>query len=272
MPADIRVDDISQSVQTPRQSALPAARQVSPPSSSVSGRLRRLKQLAASSARDVAILVTGILLAFALDAWWDDQQDIRRETEILRALSREFRDLQAELDRQAELREHLLHTNLSTLLLLQREQFGRSIVIPDTIAQWLAISLTLDLPQSSLQGVISSGRIDLIRDRELRSMLAAWPALVRDAQEELAQDRLIVYERLIPLLTDDLSRLIVTSYDSVNVRARRGSLPSISLTADPQTMNILASRIRLAQLAAVDAGRLAAQLERIEQRIAAALR
>lgn len=233
--------------------------------------LRRIQRVLVASAREVAIIVTGILLAFALDAWWDARQDIRRELEILRALAQEFRDVQVELERQAALRQRMLQTNSATLSALRRAELGKPVVLPDTVAQWLIGSFTLDLPQASLQSVISSGRIDLIRDRSLRGLLAGWPALVADAQEEWAQDRLIVYERLIPALASDLSQVVALSVDTVNSRARRGAGQSIVLTATPQMLNILASRIRLAQLAAIDGERLIAQLQRIQEHIAVAL-
>jgi hypothetical protein len=236
-----------------------------------SGRLRRIRHVLVASAREVVIIVTGILLAFALDAWWDNRQDHRREVEVLRGLAQEFRDVHAELERQATLREAMARTNVATLAALRRAELGSSILLQDTLAQWLVGSFTLDVPQASLQSVISSGRINLIRDHTLRSLLAGWPALVADAQEEWAQDRLIVYEHLIPALGDDLSQVVAATVDTVNSRARRGTGQSIVLTATPQMLNILASRIRLVQLAAIDLARLAAQLERIQENIAAAL-
>ena len=37
-----------------------------------------------------AAIVAGILLAFAIDAWWDDQVEIKEEQRLLAALANEF--------------------------------------------------------------------------------------------------------------------------------------------------------------------------------------
>ena len=41
---------------------------------------------------ELAVIVVSILLAFGIDAWWEERQDRREEAEILAGLEREFTD------------------------------------------------------------------------------------------------------------------------------------------------------------------------------------
>ncbi len=47
--------------------------------------------------RDVFLIVLGILIAFALDAWWEDQGDRRRLEENLLTVQEEFREISSQL-------------------------------------------------------------------------------------------------------------------------------------------------------------------------------
>ena len=48
---------------------------------------------------EALVITAGILLAFALDAWWDQRQERANEQELLTALSAEFVGVDAELVR-----------------------------------------------------------------------------------------------------------------------------------------------------------------------------
>ena len=45
-----------------------------------------------------AVIVVSILLAFGIDAWWDDAQRTREAHAMLETLSEEIRDARAEVD------------------------------------------------------------------------------------------------------------------------------------------------------------------------------
>jgi hypothetical protein len=47
---------------------------------------------------EAAAIVASILLAFAIDAWWDDRLDQQQEDEVLAILLAEFEDNRTELD------------------------------------------------------------------------------------------------------------------------------------------------------------------------------
>ena len=59
-----------------------------------------------ATAREIGIVVAGILIAFALDSWWDRRNDARREAAYLLALHADF---QENLER---LRGHLLSVSI----------------------------------------------------------------------------------------------------------------------------------------------------------------
>ena len=143
-----------------------------------------------TSAREVLLIVAGILIAFALDAWWDERKE---QEEVLESLAAVLNDLEA----SREELETVTTTNtaykaaVALMLSLPRDGLEHS---PDTELIPLAAAigrggLTFDPVVGSLQAMISGDRLYQIEDPALRAALAAWPAWMDEIEED--QDILI---------------------------------------------------------------------------------
>jgi len=55
-----------------------------------------------------AVIVVSILVAFAIDAWWDDVQDQRRQAKLITALKQDFATTKGRLEKSIELAESLV--------------------------------------------------------------------------------------------------------------------------------------------------------------------
>ena len=145
-----------------------------------------------------AAIVLSILLAFAIDAWWDDTQRARESRVVLAALGSEFAAARAQLDQMESVNLGILAaTNTLSGLLNGRDG---PVDVPIRHLVVLLRTPTFDPPQGELQALIQSGNLGLIEDRTLRPVLAAWPAAVDNLDEMSQLHVAFVYDQLIPAL------------------------------------------------------------------------
>jgi hypothetical protein len=125
------------------------------------------------------VIVVSILLAFWIDAWWDTVQDRAEEREILGLLRAEFEANQKVLARTAGI--HRL--NLGAMReIISASETDMSIDDEHLGSLFLQAAGTphYNPATGALAATISSGRIDLVRNIELRNRLAGWNSVVSD--------------------------------------------------------------------------------------------
>lgn len=159
---------------------------------------------------EAAVIVVSILLAFALDAWWDERQEQARVEEVLDAVADEFEAEIAVLDsiiagNEREYEEYLL--------LIDATDPDEPSLSEDSIRAWGEREPDEDIYESAfgtLATLISSGGLEQIPDLELRRSLAGWPAHVEDADWSRGQiydgvDRLIDRQAELGIATEMLA-------------------------------------------------------------------
>ena len=131
-------------------------------------------------------IVVSILLAFAIDALWDDRQERLEEQEVLAALLADFQLNKVEA---AEV--------------IQTHEFGRqrvAVLAQMTVADVGALSndkvveilvaianpRTFDPVRGTIDSLIGGGQLGIIRDRELRKSLTSFINLSDDTKEDAA--------------------------------------------------------------------------------------
>jgi len=142
------------------------------------------------SAEAVAI-VASILLAFWIDAAWDQRKEEREAEAILTSLRNEFREHRDTLagwavtteTRAASLAEGIRIFGLGI-------SNGQDVARLDTAFYALLNIADWDPAGGSLDAAIASGRLDELGDSELQRGLAAWPGTVDDVldNQHLMQD------------------------------------------------------------------------------------
>ena len=128
---------------------------------------------------EAAAIVASILLAFSIDAWWDSVQDRAEEREILRLLHAEFQANQKVLARTAGI--HRLNLDAMQEIILASESdipvHDESL---DSLFRQAAGTPHYNPATGALAATISSGRIDLVRNIDLRNRLAGWNSVISD--------------------------------------------------------------------------------------------
>lgn len=136
----------------------------------------------------VAIVVS-ILLAFAINAWWQEYLEDRREQEILVALLDDFEESKANI---SEGRAFHLAVQKSNVELLKAVTSGKMSLSDEEIER-LVVDLTWWDAEShfstgALSSLLSSGELPLIEDDELRRLLADWPSQIQRIARIQGQD------------------------------------------------------------------------------------
>jgi hypothetical protein len=131
-----------------------------------------------------AIIVVSILLAFWVDAWWEDRKDRAEEERIVGLIHAE-----AVANRQLFAEHRQLHQGIVDAGLRLLERTGPNAEVEDheideligdlaTFIDWWTVEPSVGAVASILQ----SGQISLIESGELRVELAAWESLVEDVR------------------------------------------------------------------------------------------
>ncbi len=119
------------------------------------------------------VVVGSILLAFAIDAWWDDRQKTQAEIELLVGLTEEvganLENLGADLDSLKLNRDRLSRFVLSDPATVGESEGDSAWV---SVVRPLYRDFSPKLSYGFLDATIAAGKLELIRDVELRAALA----------------------------------------------------------------------------------------------------
>jgi hypothetical protein len=139
--------------------------------------------------REILVLVAGILIAFGLESWRDgrvERSEVRAELLSVRA---ELEENLPIIDGYIEWHERSLAATENMLELLAP---GRDVEVPDSTVWGVGFTPSYDPRRGALDALISSGRLALVEDPELRRALAAHGGALQDARDEETRARAYV--------------------------------------------------------------------------------
>jgi len=155
---------------------------------------------------EATAIVGSILLAFAIDAWWEARQDRHEEQQILQGLFAEFEENRTILQRH---RARHLQEIQSLERLLNAIAHGRddnTDATIDTALDGLLAPSTTDLGNGVLDALLSSGRIEILTNRVLRARLAAWHGVIGEVWDDQANNASMVFDLFVPyVVRNDVS-------------------------------------------------------------------
>lgn len=152
----------------------------------------------------VAILVLSILLAFAIDAWWDAHQERSRERDLLLELRDDFRANRPGLESRVTLARRMAEGTGEFLDLLGAHAAPEVVTVPHAVIFAALGGPTYEPVTNALDAAVASGDIALLTNGELRAELATWRRLLRDTNEDELEVRRITNEQIVPLLSQSL--------------------------------------------------------------------
>ena len=145
------------------------------------------------------VIVVSILLAFGIDAWWEGQQDQAEEQRILSALLDEFAENSDILASTGEAHHREVRAMEALLAAAESDELPANATL-DTIFARTLYAKHYNPRTGALSSTISSGRINLVRNAELRNRLAGWDAIISDLVLDEQTRRDFVFPELLPAL------------------------------------------------------------------------
>ncbi len=228
-----------------------------------------------------AAVVVSILLAFAIDAWWDNRQERVHEQDALLGLRAEYQNHLDEISRAKA--RHLVYLRAIDELVRacgkgswQSDEFS----IDDAIFG-LLIPETNDLGTGVRDTLISSGKIEILSDRQLRYELSEWDSVVDELLDDQQHNKAIVFDIVLPYLARagvpfsgpfSSSSAAQSKYWSLPKRFLSGDSGTMTkLCTDPEFISIVEARYGFMDHAAIEFDSLISAIDRILARIESSL-
>ena len=160
---------------------------------------------ARSLAIEALVIVGSILLAFAIDAWWDEREQTERREAVLGSLRSDIALARADMDRVLPLSVRSLN-GLAELQRLSDEGPIPEALWPkaDTLLAYGFGAGSFDPPMGTIDALISSGELQLLQDPELTAELTALPGRLVDLNREAVGARDIALAMLAAMQEDGI--------------------------------------------------------------------
>ncbi len=209
-------------------------------------------------------VVLSILLAFSIDAWWNERQERAREQVLLRGILADYRASRAELAERLGLAERMAQ---STALLMEEVsgwEGAAPLSVPDSLVLAVMGGPTYEPATNTLDAALGSGEIELIRNDEIRAQLAMWRRALLDTREDEVEVRRLTNEQLLPTLAGamDLGPYFGQLLNWSFHRPVTGLTGRATFRPPPELSSLLAMRHFYVQFAADDLAGLLESLDR----------
>ncbi len=222
---------------------------------------------------EAAAIVVSILLAFAIDAWWDDRQERVFEQEALLGLRAEYQDHLDEISRSRARHLNYLRAIEELVNACGKGSWQSDEFSPDDAVFALLVPETEDLGAGVRDTLINSGKIEVLSDRQLRYELSEWDSELDELLDDQDNNKGIALEIVVPYLARSgvpLSGTLCTDckYWSLPRKSLSGDSESLTkLCSDPEFMSIVQVRYGFMAHAAGEFDRVISAIDRILARI-----
>lgn len=196
------------------------------------------------------VIVGSILLAFALDAWWDRQNRHDELREQSAVVAREMQSARVALQRALDAHDLIAHLAEHLASNLQQVAEGSNVLVSDSLVGPLLPQVTADVTTGSLNAFIAAGGLELIEDPDIRLDLLGWPTRIEDLKDDeiylrnFAAADLIAHFRTNYAVANAelLSIPLLTSRFGGAPQVPPNRLGTIALRREQKLLNLLAAR------------------------------
>ena len=182
---------------------------------------------------EATVIVGSILLAFAIDAWWDQRQERSLERTALIGLQSEYQNHRALIVRHKAQHESIIQHVSYLMDSTQSGAWNSNEYSIDNSIQFLLIPSTTDLGNGVRDSLINAGNIGIISDVQLRYDLSAWDSVMEELSDDQELGRNIVMNMIIPYLAR--SGIPYAGWQTFT-EEKWGNLESWTLASDPDSV------------------------------------
>ena len=184
------------------------------------------------TAVEAAAIVASILMAFAIDAWWDEREERKFERQALISLKAEYQDHREVLTRHRTGYADQLQGIASLMLACQQGYWSSDDHSIDDAIGYLQMPSTTDLGSGVRDSLTSAGRIDVIQNEQLRYELSEWDSVLAELTDNQIFNSNMVASLIHPYLTQQNIPMSATLDETRKI----WPTPTRSLSTDPDAM------------------------------------
>ena len=144
-------------------------------------------------------IVVSILLAFAIDAWWDAHQDRQEEQRVLAGLKEEIESNLARIDVELSYR----HSVLESIERLFSASLGKVELGQDQVDRLIGDVTwwtNVEYSRGVVDGLVQGGRLSIIENNELRDAISELPNRYDVIRESERNDQITTSTMVVPYL------------------------------------------------------------------------
>ena len=134
---------------------------------------------------EIILVVIGILIALQVNTWNENRKTNKLELQLLESLQKEFTYNKNELDRSIA-KAQIIQKRCEVILKnTGNREMKLSEFESDSLINWgLTNIITYDPSNGILNDIISSGKIQIIKNEKLKNLLSNWNGILNDVKED----------------------------------------------------------------------------------------
>ena len=129
---------------------------------------------------EIILIVVGILIAFSINNWQNNQEDRIKETAILKQLQTEFNSNLKQLDNKIDIRKDIINGAIKLIACLDDPKLR----IVDSVNTYLMMTQSYPTFDPIINDLASTGSLRLILNDSLKQMLSYWTSELVQVKEE----------------------------------------------------------------------------------------
>jgi hypothetical protein len=151
---------------------------------------------------EIVLVVIGILIALQINNWNENRKEIIREQVILKNLQKDYKTniLNVKMAYDNMVAAYEASTNLLEIIRADDDINGTEIeqLLDDIINK----TMSLDIITGSIDEMLNTGSINLIRDNTLKNQLSNWSYYQTDTEDDMVIYRDYLFDFFIPSVTN----------------------------------------------------------------------
>jgi hypothetical protein len=189
---------------------------------------------------EALVIISSILIAFAIDAWWSNKSDQIQRKSLLLSLNEDFENSMKQLN-ELKYNHYKIERNLEKLIIWSDiDILPKDYTITfDSILGSIFWRQVYDPPMGTVESIISSSRFDLIENQKLLSELTKWKALIENLNQIESSKVEHFYNFLYPYLSSKVSLKDFDKGIPREVQWTHDLTKAYELLNDPEFQNLI---------------------------------
>ncbi len=184
---------------------------------------------------EIILVVIGILIALSINNYNDIQKTNKTEKHLLKSLQSEFQNNLVMFD---SVFKHHINKEEYILDLINYNNKTIPFIKLDTLLEYITYNYTINLSRTIYKSSVNSGKIELIKNTDLKNRIAAFDDLFNDFKEEELTVQELTNNQILPFINDRIT-LRYPFGERTELELRKDKLDYIKLVTNVKFQNRL---------------------------------